>query len=327
MTNITVILCTLNRCQTLAKTLESIVASALPSSVKWEVLVVDNNSTDQTRDVVAGFSRRYPGLFRYILEAQPGKSFALNTGVRQAQGDLLVFTDDDVTVEPTWLQNLTASLNDGAWAGTGGRTLPDQAFSLPPWLSLDFAGAICAYFDRGDVPCDLHIAPYGANMAFRKAMFEKYGLFRTDLGPSPNREIPRPNEDTEFGRRLMSAGERLRYEPNAVVRHPVPQERLKKDYFLAWWFDFGRASMREAGKRPDPLGIPRQYFSVFKYGLVLVPRRTREWIFALNPQKRFSQKCLLWMTFGEFSEIYRRSFAPKKTKRPAAQKTNEECGG
>ena len=85
-------------------------------------------------------------------------------------------------------------------------------------------------------------------MAFRKEMFEKYGGFRIDLGPSPDSEIR--NEDTEFGRRVTEAGERLRYEPSAVVYHDVPRQRLREEYFLRWWFDYGRAQISEDGKRP-----------------------------------------------------------------------------
>ena len=83
--------------------------------------------------------------------------------------------------------------------------------------------------------------------------------FRTDLGPSPNREIPRPNEDTEFGRRLMAAGERLRYEPSAVAYHPLQKERVSKRHLLAWWFDYGRASVRQWRRKPDVWGVPRYY--------------------------------------------------------------------
>ncbi|MGB0049836.1 MAG: glycosyltransferase family A protein, partial [Terriglobales bacterium] len=126
---ITVILCSYNRCQLLAEALESVAASTLPESVEWEVLVVDNNSTDRTREVVEDFRHRYPGRFRYVFEPRPGKSFALNTGVREAHGDVLAFTDDDVTVEATWMQNLTACLSDGEWAGAGGRTLLAHPFS------------------------------------------------------------------------------------------------------------------------------------------------------------------------------------------------------
>lgn len=240
---ITVILCTYNRAGSLGNTLASVAASTIPKSVEWEVLVVDNNSTDQTRAVVEDYCRRFPGRFRYLFEPQPGKSFALNSGIREARGNVLAFTDDDVTVDPAWLWNLTAPLKEGPWAGTGGRTLPAETFSPPRWLPLDgpnsMAATLYAHFDAGDKPCELASPPYGANMAFRKAMCEKYGDFRTDLGPSPNKSIPPHSEDCEFGRRLMAKGERLCYEPAAVVYHSVPKNRIRKDYFLAWIFDQG----------------------------------------------------------------------------------------
>src|ERR1700735_4160452 len=148
---VTLILCTYNRCQLLVKALESIAVQSLPNDVEWEVLVVDNNSDDQTCEVVTDFSRRYPGRFRYLFEPRPGKSHALNSGIQDAQGDVLAFTDDDVIVEPTWLQQLTTHLRDGAWAGSGGRTLPERTFSPPRWLSLEgkYALGPFAVFDLG----------------------------------------------------------------------------------------------------------------------------------------------------------------------------------
>jgi len=300
--------------------LNSIAAQTLPKSVEWEVLVVDNNSRDQTHEVVEEFRCRYPGRFRYLFEPHQGKSYALNAAIREARGDILAFLDDDVTVDPGWLDNLTAPLRNGEWAGSGGRTIPTQTFTPPDWLlagPYSMIGILCAHFDLGDKPCELDLAPYGANMAYRKKMFTKYGFFRTDLGPSPNKEIPRPNEDTEFGRRLMAAGERLWYEPSAVVRHPVHEDRLKKEYFLAWWFDWGRATMREIGRRPDIWGIPRHYLSVLKYGIHLIPVRTLHWAFTFNPGWRFRRKCQVWKAAGEVVEIYRRSFRVKRMKNNA----------
>jgi len=307
--SISVILCTCNRCESLAKTLESLAVSALPDAVEWEVLVVDNNSSDQTRDVVEEFRGRYPGRFRYLFVPNPGKSYALNAGIREARGRILAFVDDDVTVEPTWLQNLTAPLREGEWGGVGGRTLLEQTFSRPRWLALDgpysMGGVLAALFDLGDKPCELEEAPYGANMAFQKKMFEKYGGFRTDLGPSPNREIPRPNEDTEFGRRLMKAGERLWYEPSAVVRHPVSASRLKKKYFLTWWLDYGRAQIRERGKRPPVWRIPRHYFSVLRMIGTRLSVRALRWMLTLDPQERFFWKSRVWLDIGQIMEIPR----------------------
>src|SRR5271165_3469739 len=118
--NITIVICTFERSERLAKALSSLSVQVLPDSVEWEVLVVDNNSRDKTREVVEEFCRQYPGRFRYTFEPEQGKSCALNRGVGEARGDIVAFTDDDVTLEPTWLQNLTASLRSGEWAGAGG---------------------------------------------------------------------------------------------------------------------------------------------------------------------------------------------------------------
>src|SRR5271163_1575532 len=106
---ITVILCTYNRAHSISMALESVLASVLPPDVEWEVLVVDNNSKDQTRAVANEFCIRHPGRVRYLFEEHQGLSNARNAGIREARGEIIAFTDDDVTVDSTWLQNLTAS--------------------------------------------------------------------------------------------------------------------------------------------------------------------------------------------------------------------------
>jgi cellulose synthase/poly-beta-1,6-N-acetylglucosamine synthase-like glycosyltransferase len=139
-------------------------------------------------------------------------------------------------------------------------------------------------------------------MAFRREMFEKFGGFRTDLGPTPASEIR--GEDTEFGRRLVSAKQRLRYEPSAVVYHPVPANRLHKKYFLTWYFDFGRALVRESGRGPDIWGIPQPYFRMLKTGTTALAETTLRWMLAVNPRQRFFYKALVWRTAGEIAEFY-----------------------
>jgi glucosyl-dolichyl phosphate glucuronosyltransferase len=302
--NLSVILCSYNRAQSLAKALESVVAQILPESVEWEILVVDNNSRDHTRDVVEEFCRSYPGRFRYVFEPKQGKSYALNAGVHEAKGDILGFMDDDVTVAPTWLDNLTAPLRHGDYAGSGGLTLPPETFTLPDWLAVDgpynMLGVVFAYFNLGDTACDLKEPPYGTNMAFRKAMFEKHAGFRIDLGPSPGSEIR--NEDLEFGRRLLAAGERLRYVPSAVVRHSLPEVRLSQEFFLSWWFGYGRAVVREWGLGPAVLGIPRPYLNILRLGTATMAGKVWRWAFSVNRQKRFYHKCRVWMIAGQIAE-------------------------
>jgi glycosyltransferase involved in cell wall biosynthesis len=305
--NISVVLCTFNRCQSLRKALDSLAASKVSTGLTWEVLVVDNNSNDQTRDVVDEFSKGNPDRFRYLFEPNPGKSYALNLGIQEARGDVLAFVDDDVIVEGTWLQNLTAPLNNTSWAGSGGRILPQPGFTPPRWLPLDGPdnmGGILAIFDLGERPGPLHQSPLGTNMAFRRIVFERHGKFRTDMGPRPGSEIR--NEDTEFGRRIMAAGELLWYEPSAVVYHEVPQNRLSKKYFQKFWFDQGRASVRELGTRPDILGIPRDYLTTIKMA-VLLGANTINWILTRDPRRRFYRKFWVWFTAGKVAEFFRQS--------------------
>jgi GT2 family glycosyltransferase len=143
--------------------------------------------------------------------------------------------------------------------------------------------------------------PFGTNMAFHRSMFEKYGNFRTDLGPRPDSEIR--SEDTEFGSRLLAAGERLVYEPSAVVHHKVPMGRLRKDYFLRWWFDKGRADIREnpggADARWLVVGVPLLLLRKLVVG-------TLRWIATFEPPKRFTYKLTVWLLAGRAVESYLR---------------------
>ena len=300
--DITVILCTFNRCRSLAKALDSVAASTLPESVQWDVLVVDNNSSDQTRERVEDACRRYPGRFRYLFEVRQGKSYALNAAIQAANGEVLAFMDDDVTVEPTWLHNLYASLRDSDWSGVGGRILAERSLSLPNWLSAENPYLLppLAIFDRGSEAAELTEPPVGTNMAFRKSMFVKYGDFRTDLGPCPGSEIR--NEDSEFGSRLLAGGERLWYEPSAIVYHSVSDHRLRKEYLLTWWFDKGRSDIRACGVPPGAWraisGIPLQLF-------LRLARWTLQWVVTKNPARRFECKIKVWVNAGLIVECYR----------------------
>jgi glycosyltransferase involved in cell wall biosynthesis len=301
---VTVILCTYNRSDSLAKALESLAASVVPESVDWEVLVVDNNSTDRTREVAERFCRQHFGRFQYLFEPKQGLSQARNTGVREARGEIIAFVDDDVKVEPTWLDNLTSPLHDGDWAGSGGRILPARGFVPPRWLALDgprnLGMTLCAQFDLGDLPAELKDAPFGTNMAFRKEVLDRFGKFRTDLGRFSNNLMG--NEDTEFGRRVMAGGARLRYVPSAVVYHEVQESRVRKQYFLRWWFDRGRGAIRESGRILGASEILSLLFRALPTALGSV--------LSFDPQRRFYRKCMVWCAAGKLVEAYRLSKEP-----------------
>lgn len=296
--NVSVILCTYNRRQSLSNALTSLADLIMPASVEWEVLVVDNNSNDGTREIAERFCQLYPERFHYHFEPRQGKSFALNSGIHEAKGKILAFVDDDVVVEPTWLEQLTSALSDCTWAGCGGRILPKPGFLPPRWLALSGPlsqlGALCAYFDQGDLPLLLNKPPVGTNMAFRREMFDEYGGFREDLGPRPGSELR--SEDTEFGRRLMAAGERLCYVPSAIVYHEISENRVRKGFFLSWWFAFGRGYIRETRVIP---GV-KEICKVIARIVLTAPK----WILGVDPQYRFYCKCRVWYEAGKVVEVY-----------------------
>ena len=305
--DITVIVCTFNRSGLLQTALETIAASEVPAGVGWEILVADNNSNDGTRAVVEGFIRLHPGRFRYVFEPRHGKSNALNTAISAARGDVLAFADDDIIVHPQWLYALTAPLVNGPCMGSGGRVVAEWKSAAPAWLDTEswiLAGPL-VHFDRGLEAGQLNETPLGTNMAFRKSLFERYGGFRTDLGPRPGSEIR--NEDSEFVRRLLQGGEPLYYEPSAIVYHPIPENRLTKDYFLAWWFGKGCSEIRESGISSEVRwrvsGIPLSFLRRFI-------RWTVQWMFTLNKKSRFGCKVCVWKIAGEITESRKSSGAP-----------------
>jgi GT2 family glycosyltransferase len=159
--------------------------------------------------------------------------------------------------------------------------------------------AAIALFDLGHKAGALEESPFGTNMAFTKAMFTRHGGFRTDIGPNPENEIR--GEDSEFANRLLAAGERLWYEPSAIVYHPVPQDRLQKQYFQTWWFDKGRSDVRACGIASDVklvlAGVPLRLLRRFAVW-------TARWVLTLPRSRRFSHKLTVWLLAGKILEYY-----------------------
>src|ERR1700682_656981 len=293
-----VVICTYNRVSSLGKTLESLSQMSVPSDLKWEVLVIDNNSTDTTRQQVATFIERSRLNMRYIFEPRTGKSFALNTGIAEAKGHIVAFTDDDVQVTAEWLQELAVTFREFDCIGVGGRSIPVwNGLRRPDWLVTvgphRLSSGPILDFDFGDEAEPLPVSPWGLNMAFRRLAFEKYGLFRTDLGPSGSRRILA--EDTEFGRRLIRSGEKIIYSPKAAVFHPVGRERITRKYFLSAYFNLGRAEIREEGCPSEAVlwfGVPR-----FMFRSLIAS--SAHWLFSFNARQRFYHKAQVHRSLGQ----------------------------
>lgn len=244
---VTVCICTYNRARSLAMTLNSLRVSLPVLDFNWELLVVDNNSKDDTKDLTCGFMDRLPA--RYVHESKQGLSNARNRAMRECRGDLLVFTDDDVEFSPDWLRqfvNAARSFSDVDYFG--GRILLRWQNGRPSWVrdeGMPLLGGLFGYYDLGTdtrryEPADL--GPCGANFALRRRLFEYVGSFRTDLGVSG--PIPGRGEETEYLGRARNQGFGGVYVGSAVCYHRVDPNNLRLSYLYRFGVQKGIAEVR-----------------------------------------------------------------------------------
>jgi glycosyltransferase involved in cell wall biosynthesis len=251
----TLLIATYNRAARLDETLESIRALQVKPERRWEVLVVDNNSTDGTRAVVGRHARDFPVVLRYLFEGRQGRSSALNAGIAASQATIIAMTDDDVRVEGEWLDAVCDALSDPSIAYAGGPVIPIWETPPPKWLDLtrgDLWGTIAIqdHGARAFVYEDARKVPLGANMAARRSMFASIGGFRADLGRSSG-SVLMGQEVPELLIRVRAAGLRGLYLPAMRVHHHIPSTRLTRAYFRKWWF--GKGVSRSALDRIQPV--------------------------------------------------------------------------
>jgi glycosyltransferase involved in cell wall biosynthesis len=261
---ISVIIATHGRHASLVRTLEALARQDLPRTA-FEIVVVDNASTDGTPAVVRQLARR-PGFPPLILlqEPRPGKTYAVNTGLGAAHGDLLAFTDDDVVPEPQWLRALSGAITETGADFAVGRIAPLWEAPPPAWVGPALHGVL-AIPDNGPRRLEVrsgvneHLMALAGNLAVRSGVFAAIGTWRTDLG----KELGslRSGEDHEFFLRMLRAGCRGVYEPTARVTHFVPAARLNRPYFRRWLYENGQMVAGLERQFPSTphhvLGIPR----------------------------------------------------------------------
>jgi hypothetical protein len=243
--NISVVICTYNRSKTLAQTLQGFCKLSVAQSITWELLVIDNNSTDATRDICGEFNDKLP--LRYVFESRQGKSHALNRALVEATGELLVFTDDDVDVSENWLSEYWGAMARHPNAGFfGGKIIPRWEVPPPPWMesnSKTVLREVAVSLDLGDVDCPLGERVFGANLGLRKTALQQAGLkFRTDIGPCGNAKVG--GEETFFIHQLMDKGFCGVYLPGAIIYHRTPAERMTIAYVRKWFDGIGRSEVR-----------------------------------------------------------------------------------
>jgi glycosyltransferase involved in cell wall biosynthesis len=294
-------------------------------TLRWDVIVVDNNSTDDTRAIVTERIAAYPVPLKYLFEGKQGKANALNTGIVASDAEVIAFTDDDVRVRPQWLARGCEALGaNGNYAYTGGPVLPIWETRCPRWLDSnrpDLWGTL-AILDYGAEPfCfeDRHRIPVGANMAVRRELIERIGGFEPELDRKGDTLLGQGQ--AEFFFRSRAAGARGLYVPEMTIEHHVPASRLSLPYFRRWWFWKGVSRFRLEQIHPvSELGVDtttlRRFLAVPRYMYREAVRELCGWIAAgltRDPIARAKHELMLYYFAG-----YAREAAAQRRSRSCA---------
>lgn len=289
--SVAIIICTWNRAQSLRETLLSLQRQAAPAEV--EVIVVDNNSKDETRAVVEELAANWSlGRLRYVFEGRQGKQFALNTGIAASSAPLLAFTDDDILFPAGWIESICAAFEDPRIELAGGRTQlgwPDGG--PPPWYADEMQAILggCDLGPRPLLPPPAGYAPAGANLVARRSLFERVGGFS---------ERHFRHMDYEFGTRCTRLGAGIAYTPGLVVQAPVDPGMLSKRYFRRWSFKAGISGREEdAPGTRRLLGVPRWVFSQLAADLLRYPFE----LLARPANRAFARELRMWRALGTIS--------------------------
>lgn len=237
-------ICTFNRANSLARVLNSLAAQERIQGLSWELLVVDNHSTDQTRLVSDQYKSTLP--LRYLFEAEQGLSAARNRALAEFTGGILIFTDDDVVLDTLWLSSYASAVNSFPQATYfGGRILPLWLDRKPDWLvdpTLALISGLLVYYDLGEMnrwllPSDP--SPFGANFALMRDLTESLQPFQTELGVKG--DCSGRGEETEYLRRAVAFGARGAYVGQASCFHVQNIKRLNLRYIYNYGIESGKA--------------------------------------------------------------------------------------
>jgi glycosyltransferase involved in cell wall biosynthesis len=238
-----VIVCTRNRHQQLEQLLCSMTAMAVPPSLTWELIVVDNGSTDDTPAVIESFKTNLP--VRRLFQPKPGKSNAQNFGVPAAAGEYFIWIDDDVRVEPNWLVAYLAAFKRWPDAAVfSGKITPVLQPPTPEWFrdSMGDLHFLLATRDFGPEPIPLAskrgIMPFGANWAVRAAE-QRQHPYDVALGVAPGRR--RGGEETAVVEAILADNGSGWWVPEAEVKHIIPPSRQTTEYICYYYEGMGEA--------------------------------------------------------------------------------------
>ncbi|MDQ3754831.1 MAG: glycosyltransferase family 2 protein [Acidobacteriota bacterium] len=234
--DVTIVISTYNRAAELRPALDSVLAQQT-GGVCYEVIVVDNNSTDDTRQVVESLIATAPVPLRYVFEGRPGIPHGRNAGIEAARASIIAFTDDDNRVAPDWVQQIKRALDAHPEVDyVGGRVLPEWSDEPPSWLTPAHWSPL-ALTDYGDASfysnASNPVCLITANLALRRSLFDRIGFFAPRMLRC---------SDHELQLRAWRAGRQGMYVPQIVVIADVQPERLTEAYHRRWHRNHGKYS-------------------------------------------------------------------------------------
>jgi glycosyltransferase involved in cell wall biosynthesis len=266
--NISVIICSYNREKVMGKTLQHL---SVQTDKDFEIVLVNNNSTDRTEAVCLNFIHENPQLtVSYVLEKKQGLSYARNRGVREAQGEYLVFLDDDAFAFPDYIRNLKAFLKSyPETKAAGGKILPCFESQKPDWMSR-YLMSLISTLDRGNKVTLFtgRSYPIGANMLIHRTVFEQYGWFDVNLGRK-GKNLDGA-EEKDFFLRIKKAGIPVYYIPGLVVEHWAPDSRLTDEFFSKQALAIGASEQIRAKNISSTEYLKSCLREGFKWGATLV---------------------------------------------------------
>lgn len=296
-----VVVPTYNRADLLPVCLKSLQAARIPEGLSVGITVVDNNSKDNTREVVESWQEQF-GELRYVFERTQGRSAALNAGITASHSDLVGFIDDDEEIDETWYETVYHAFTTGDVDFIGGPYIPKWEREPPQWLPNDHEGVI-GLVDAGSeiIPYDEHHPGIlmGGNAVICRAAIDKVGLYMTSLGRTGERLLA--GEDEDMYRRLLASGAKGLYLPQLKIYHLIPATRLTKKYYRRWSFwrgvSCGVLDRTQPQAVPYLCGVPRYLFGAASRG---VARWTTAPLRRAAASQTFTNELAVWDLLGFF---------------------------
>lgn len=237
-----VIIPTYNRAKLLSQTLQSVENAYIPSSLEIEVIVVNNNSDDETERVIKELQEiSGKTKIKYLFEGEQGRSAAVNTGIRNADGDLIAMIDDDIQIEKDWFLQIEKIFGE-RWEEIdfiGGKVLPIWEIEPPDWVKAIRDVGVC-WRDYGEEEWQYNKETpilTGGHAVFKAEIFSEVGFYAEELGVK-KKNLASCEDDVMFDK-LLESGKKGIYSPKLIVYHYVPAHRLTKNYYRQWHFGAG----------------------------------------------------------------------------------------